>query len=175
MSTDNLKAELNKIVDSARDIAEAPVTINLAERNKLVVIGDKYHQESMLKSIILQLATYHSYNDLKLVVMANDNTSNIWENMKNLPHMWSNSRDIRFYANNYEDMSKISFYLEQVYTSRKYSEEDGKRVELNLNYRNVSPYYIIIVDNIKKNKNIEIIKLRRTKKCKKTIKIYCKS
>jgi len=157
MSTDNLKEELNKVAESAKDIENAPVTINLTERNKLVLIGEKYYKESMLKNIILQLSTYHSYDELKLVVMANDRESDIWEDIKILPHMWSNSRDIRFYANNYEDMSKISFYLEQVFTGRKYTEDNGKRVELNLDYKNVEPYYLIIVDNIKKNKNVEII------------------
>ncbi len=157
MSNDNLKDELKKIVATTKDINNAPVTANLTERNKLVIIGEKAYQESILKSIILQLAVYHSYDDLKLVLMVNSNSSDIWEDIKILPHLWSNSRDIRFYADNYEDMSKISFYLEQVYMSRKYTDENGKRVELDLNYKNVAPYYLIIVDNIKKNKNIEII------------------
>ena len=157
MSTDNLKEELNKIGESAKDIENAPVTISLTERNKLVIIGEKYYKESMLKSIVLQLATYHSYNDLKLVLMVDENSSDIWDDIKILPHLWSNSRDIRFFANNFEDMSKISFYLEQVYMSRKYTENDGKREEIQTNFRNVNPYYLIIVDNIKKNKNVEII------------------
>ena len=157
MSPDNLKEELRKLGDSAKDIPNAPVTVNLTERNKLVIIGNKYYRESMLKNIILQLATYHSYNDLKLVLMVDDNSCELWENIKILPHMWSNARDIRFYADNYEDMSKISFYLEQAYMSRKYSDEDGKRVERNIDYKSASPYYLIIVDNIKKNKGIEII------------------
>ena len=157
MSTDNLKEELNSIASSASDIPNAPVTISLIERNKLVIIGDKYNKESLLKSIILQLATYHSYSDLKLVFMIDEDSSDIWDSIKVLPHLWSNSRDIRFYANNAEDMSKISFYLEQVYMSRKYSEEDGKRTETNVSYKNVTPYYLIITDNIKKHENIEII------------------
>lgn len=157
MSDDNLKEELNQVVESAKDIQNAPVTINLVKRNKLVLIGEKNHKESMLKSILLQLVTYHSYDELKLVLMVNDKNSDIWENIKILPHMWSNARDIRFYANNYEDMSKISFHLEQAYMSRKYSESNGKRVEQNINHKNTKPYYLIIVDNIKKNKNIEII------------------
>ena len=157
MVDDNLKDELNKVAETARDINNAPVTISLTERNKIVIIGEKYYKDTILKSIILQLATYHSYDELKLVLMVNDTTSDMWEDFKILPHMWSNARDIRFYANNYEDMSKISFYLEQVYMARKYTEDNGKRVELNLNYQNVSPYYLIVVDNIKKNKNIEII------------------
>lgn len=157
MSNDNLKEELNKVAESARDIDNAPFTISLTDRNKLSLIGDNYNQEEMLKSIILQLATNHSYNDLKLVFMVNDASSEIWNDFKILPHTWSNSREIRFFANNYDEMSKISFYLEQVFMQRKYTEEDGKRIENNITYKNVSPYYLIVVDNIKKNKNIEII------------------
>ena len=107
MSDDNLKEELNSVAESAKDIQNAPVTVSLTERNKLVLIGEKNYREMMLKSIILQLATYHSYDELKLVLMLNDKDSDIWEDIKILPHMWSNSRDIRYYANNYEDMSKL--------------------------------------------------------------------
>ena len=157
MIEDNLKDELKKVAESAKDIENAPVTISLTERNKLVIFGEKQYKESMLKNIFLQLVTYHSYDELKLVLMVNDGTSDLWESLKVLPHLWSDSRDVRFYANNFEDMSKVSFHLEQVFMSRKYTEDNGKRVELNINYKNVRPYYLIVVDNIKKNKNIEII------------------
>ena len=157
MIEDNLKVKLREITDSAKEIPNSPVTISLTERNKLVLIGDDYYKKSMLKSILLQLATYHAYNDLKLVFMVNDNTNDIWEDVKILPHTWSNNKDIRFFASNYDEMSKLSFYLEQVYMNRKYSDNDEKRVETDINYKNVQPYYLIIVDNIKKVKNIEII------------------
>lgn len=158
MSEDNLKQKLEQTAETAKDITNCPVTINLAERNKLVLIGEKQYKETMLKSMILQLATYQAYNDLKLVFMINEPQGDMWENFKMLPHTWSDSKDIRFYATNYEDMSKLSFYLEQVFTARKYSEADGgKRIENNLGYKNVQPYYLLIVDNIKKIKNLEII------------------
>ena len=158
MSEDNLKADLERTAETAKEIPNCPVTISLTERNKMVLIGEKQYKETMLKSILLQLATYHAYNDLKLVFMISDNSSDMWENFKMLPHTWSDSKDIRFFANNYEDMSKLSFYLEQTFIARKYTEQDGgKRVENNIDYRNVQPYYLLIVDNIKKIKNLEII------------------
>ena len=157
MVEDNLKDELNKIADSAKDVVSCPVTIDLTERNKLVIIGERFYKESMIKSILLQLSTYHAYNDLKLVFMINDTASDIWENFKILPHTWSNQKDIRFFANTYEEMTKLSFYLEQVFTSRKYTDDNDKLVENDITFRDVQPYYLIIVDNIKRNKNIEII------------------
>ena len=157
MIEDNLKDELNKIVESSKDVINCPVTIDLTSRNKLVLIGERSYKESMIKSILLQLSTYHAYNDLKLVFMINDNTSDIWDHFRVLPHTWSDQKDIRFFARTYEEMSKLSFYLEQVYTARKYSDDNGKMVENDITFRNVQPYYLIIVDNIKRNKNIEII------------------
>ncbi len=157
MVEDNLKDALSTLTSSSTEIPESPVTIDLTLRNKLVIIGDKKNKESMLKSIILQLVTNHAYNDLKLVFMVNDKTSDLWNSVKILPHTWSDSKNIRFYANNYDEMSKISFYLEQVWTSRKYDENDGKLTENDISFRDVKPYYLIIVDNIKKNKNVEII------------------
>ena len=157
MVEDNLKNELKTLADATKDIPSSPVTIDLTKRNKLVLIGDKKNRDSMLKNIILQLSTYHAYNDLKLVFMIGDTTDEMWENFKTLPHTWSDSKDIRFFSNNYDEMMKLSFYLEQVYTARKYSDDDGKQVENNIDFRSVRPYYLIVVDNIKKHKNIDII------------------
>lgn len=157
MTEDSLKEELLKVVGTAKDLENAPFTINLAERNKLVIIGDNKNKNDMLKSMIMQLVTYQSYNDLKLVFMVNNKENELWDSFKILPHSWSNSRDIRFFANEFDDMTKLSFYLEQIYTQRKYSEDDGKRVETGYTYKEVRPYYLIIVDDIKKTQNVEII------------------
>ena len=157
MIEDNLKEKLKSLTETSNDIENAPVTIDLTERNKLVLIGQDNYRKDMLKSIILQLATYHAYNDLKLVFMLDGEEDQIWDDVRILPHTWSDNKDIRFFANNYDEVSKISFYLEQVYMNRKYSENDGKREENNITFRNVQPYYLIIVNNIKKNKNIDII------------------
>ena len=45
MIEDNLKDELNKVAESAKDIENAPVTISLTERNKLVIFGEKNYKE----------------------------------------------------------------------------------------------------------------------------------
>ena len=157
MVEDELKDKLQELASTSTDIPNSPVTIDLAQRSKLVIIGEEQNKMNMLKSILLQLTAFHSYDDLKLVFMISDDSNPIWKDVRVLPHIWSDARNIRFFASNYDDMSKISFYLEQVWTSRKFGEEGGKQTEKNISYRNVKPYYLIITDNIKKNKNIEII------------------
>ena len=162
MIEDNLKESLNRLTEASKEIPNAPVIISLTRRNKLVLIGDKIDKELMLKSIILQLVTFHSYDDLKLVFMIDDTSSDLWESLKILPHVWSDARDIRFYANNYDDMTKISYYLEQVFTARKNAfDEDNSTISSSEKnkppFKSVQPYYLVIVDNIKKQKNVELI------------------
>ena len=52
MTTDNLKEELERVGKSAETIPNSPVTINLTERNKLVLIGEKMYRDSLLKYIM---------------------------------------------------------------------------------------------------------------------------
>lgn len=37
--------------------------------------------------------------------MINNDTDTIWKNVKILPHVWSDNKDIRFFANNYDEMT----------------------------------------------------------------------
>lgn len=122
---DILKDKLKELIAESKYIQSCPITINLTDRNKLA-LDNNYYRHEMLKNILLQLATFYSYNDLKFVFMINNDTDTIWQNVKILPHVWSDNKDIRLFANNYEEMTKISFYLEQVYMNRKYSDNDGK-------------------------------------------------
>ena len=66
------------------------------------------------------------------VCTAIENTKNTEEILKKLPKAFNRLSK----ENNFEDMSKVSFHLEQVFMSRKYTEDNGKRLELNINYKN---------------------------------------
>ena len=66
-----------------------------------------------------------------------------------LPHTWNNTKQIRFFTDDYEDMKEISSYL---------IEELKHRMQFdNVNYKSFSPYYLIITDDYQKIKNLKII------------------
>lgn len=73
----NLKNKLKELIAESKDIDSCPLTINLTDRNKLALIGNNYYRHEMLKNILLQLATFHSYNDLKIVFMINNDIDTI--------------------------------------------------------------------------------------------------
>ena len=68
-----------------------------------------------------------------------------------LPHIWSNIKDIRFFSDDYLEIKEISRYLEEIIKERKSKEQE------NVDYKLFAPYYLIITDDYKNIKKINII------------------
>ena len=68
---------------------------------------------------MVQLVAFHSYEDLKLVFLLDEDRTNKYDYVKMLPHLWNTSHDIRFFADNYDDMKEIAQYLEECKVMQK--------------------------------------------------------
>lgn len=149
MDEDNLKDILNTLVDKSKDLKNVPISISLTEKYILGAVGKWNETKEFMKQLILQLITFHSYEDVKLVFFIDEKHISDWEYAKILPHVWSNDKQLRFFATNYEEMCEVSLYLERVLEPR--IEQDKE------DFKSFSPYYIIITDNYKISKNVQII------------------
>ena len=151
MVDDNLEAALNKILENSKSIDNCPLTVSLMKNSVSAIVStDKEFTRKYIKNIILQLVTFHSYEDLKLVFFVDETESKDWEYVKMLPHLWDEEKKNRFFADNYNDMNELSSYLMEVLTNRM---EAKNNTEDNYNY----PYYLIITDNYKFIDNITFI------------------
>lgn len=150
MEDDNLIEILNDITKNSKTLKDAPIAISLTEKNISAIISNPYtNMNRFMQSLIIQLITFHSYEDLKLVFLLDNDKEKNWDYVKMLPHVWDNSKQIRFFADNFEDMKVISSYLEEDLNHRlEYKDAD---------YRAFSPYYLIITDNYRKIENLKII------------------
>lgn len=144
MVDDNLVTALNDIIKESETIEDCPVIVSLANNtvSAIVSTGEEFTRK-YIKNIILQLVTFHSYEDLKLVFLIDKKNSKEWEYVKMLPHLWDDSKQVRFFADNYDDMNELSKYLTEELTNRLEGENKDK------NYKAFSPYYLIITDNYK--------------------------
>ncbi len=149
MDEDNLKDILNTLVDKSKDLKDVPISISLTEKYILGAVGKWNETKEFMKQLILQLITFHSYEDLKFVFFVDEKHIDDWEYAKILPHVWSNDKQTRFFATNYEEMCELSLYLERALEPRITQDKDD--------YKAFSPYYIIITDNYKIAKNVQII------------------
>lgn len=150
LEDDNLVKELNKIGKTSNKIEEAPIVISLAKKNISAIISQGFENlDKYLKELIVQLVTFQSYQDLKLVFLMGNNKEKEWDYVKMLPHVWDDSKEFRFFTDNFDEMNEISKYLSEVFNSRIQSQQKD--------YKSVAPYYLIITNDYKKIENLKII------------------
>ena len=96
MEDDNLIEILNDIVKNSENIKSAPIVLSLAEKNISALIIQKNEKiERFIQSLIIQLITFQSYEDLKLVFLLKEDKIENLEYVKMLPHVWDNTKQIR--------------------------------------------------------------------------------
>ena len=99
---------------------------------------------------MLQLITYCSGMELKIVILTNKENQDNWNYLKYLPHLCNQDKNIHFFATNDDEMKQLSIYLESVYNERlshsTITAEDKKKtqdIQENV-YKNFDEYYLII-------------------------------
>ncbi len=158
LEEDNLRSNLDLLIYESKDIKDVPLCLSLTEKYATAIVGDKLLTKSFIDGLILQLITFHSYDDLKIVLFTNEQNLAKWDYLKILPHLFTDDKEMRFLATNPNEMSQISHYLEEVFNQRKYKSTSTSTEENTQNYLSYSPYYVIITDNLKIARHIKIIK-----------------
>ena len=158
LDEDELLKEVYKLGAESRMLENVPVSLSFVAKNISAIIGTSSNKRQFVNGLILQMLTYHSYEDLKIVVFTNEKNAPYWEALKVAPHTWSNDKSARFFATNLDEGKEISLMLEKELQARKFKEVNGGRELSNLDYKHYKPYYVIFTDDYKGVRDIEIIK-----------------
>ena len=144
LEKDPLVSKLEDLIDKYKYIDDSPYILSLKNRRICAFIADGDNAKDFMKNVILQLLTYHSYLDLKIVVL----TSKMSELsvLKNINHCWDDERLVRYYAENVVEAQNVSSILSRELNQRKVKGDD-----------NVAPYYLVISDCIDMYRNLGII------------------
>ena len=133
LGTSDIKSNISIKHDDIITYAElnnVPFIINLKSINTLGIIGKTRLNKMYLRQLLIQLATLHRYDDLKIVMLTNDKYKEEYKYLKILPHCFSENKDIRFFATNDYEIKQVGYYL------------------LNQLKNNNCPYYVVIINNI---------------------------
>ncbi len=149
MEEDDMKESAKSLAKHYQLIPSAPVGYSFYNQKVTAVMGVENKLDTLINNIILQLITFHSYDDLKIVVFTTQNSTNDWSYIKKLPHAFSNDKKIRFFSANEDEERAISSYLEQILLSRA---QDSKNLEVVENEEKEKdntflPYYLILTDD----------------------------
>ena len=158
---DPLFIELKKVVDDSLHIENAPLTYNFTNQIIDAVMGLPELTKPFMDSIFLQMLTFYSYTDLKIVVFTTEPEK--WSYLKTAPHCWNNERTVRYFATSIEKLSSISLELEKIFDARKANDEEeklednGEKKDSWSTFRDFRPYYLLFIDDMSAVRNISLI------------------
>lgn len=139
LTTDSLIEQAKQLARNNAEISNAPITCRFADGLPVGIIGERKNTIQQLKNIVVEAATLHAYDELKIVSFFPKEERNEWAWMRWLPHTFSDDRQIRFLADNRSDSAELNKYLEEVFSRRKAELSDGS------SYTISTPFYLIIV------------------------------
>ena len=159
---DQLFTELKKVVDDSLHIEDAPLTYDFTNQIIDAVMGSPELVKQFMDSVFLQMLTFYSYTDLKIVVFTTEPEK--WDYLKTAPHCWNNERTTRYFATSIEKLATISADLEKTFNARKANDEEEKledngekRSDIGVNFRDFRPYYLLFIDDMSAVRNISLI------------------
>lgn len=93
-----LEDRARAIAENSSKVANIPITFDLKAYPSMGIVGDRENVISQAKAFIVNATAMHSYEDLKLVVAYPKEEQAIWEDIRWLPHMYDDKRQIRYIA-----------------------------------------------------------------------------
>lgn len=152
MTEDVLIDKVKELQSSKIMLENVPIPFSFRENYISAIIGDRIYQNRVIKNILLQLTTFHSYDDLKIAIFTTEENKNNYNSVKSVPHLWSNDKSVRYFSSNEKEYKEVSYQLDKIY---------NKRIEaLNNSMSGTEDFdslYVLIIDSINSVRNIDLI------------------
>ena len=125
--------------------------IYLYENKTTAVMGERYKAVNFVHNVVLQLLTFYSYEDIKLVIFTNEVNKNDWEYLRYLKHTFTNEMDFRFFATDLDSTKNVAEHLDMIANNRV-NEASSRKEEP------FKPHYIVIIDDYDMVKRYDLVK-----------------
>ena len=131
LDDDDMQKEMHIIADKKRMLHHVPVTISLRDEKVIGVIGKRQHVFELIKSLLIQITAFHSYDEVKIIFLYDK--SEDWGFVRWLPHCFTDNKEIRFVANEKNHIKDISHVLSGEISIRR-EIKDEKQIKKQTNY-----------------------------------------
>lgn len=127
-----------------------PICISLKKDNKLGIVGHRQEVNDLTKSLLLQVVTLHSYDEVKIVMLLNENEVSDWESFFYTSHIWNKDKTVRFLATNGEEAKALSSVLDEEFQNRINNKQNTKDMPL--------PYYVFVAADKQLSDRCEVMR-----------------
>ncbi len=149
MDDDGLQEAMLSLAMEPKVLTDVPISVDLAGSLAVGLFGAKAATDNLLKAMLLQMISLHSYDELKLILIVEAADVPNWDFVKYIPHFWDDEKSIRFFAESDVEVKELSAYLETILLSRDNSNQPDAN--------DFSPYYVIMATNSRLLKKCEVV------------------
>ncbi len=123
---DELSNEAQNLADKYEKVKNCPIKYSARKFKTCGITGRREDAVSLAKNMIVQAATHHCYNDLKIVLIFNNEEADKWLFARWLPHIFDESRSIRYIVNNSSSAKRTLSLLEHEIDSNSVGGTSGE-------------------------------------------------
>lgn len=147
MDDDNLQDAMFSLGSEPKQLNNVPISVSFVDHITVGLHGEYPQTLNMLKSLVLQMISLHSYDELKIMLITDETDASDWNFIRPIPHFWNDDKTVRFFATNADEVKELSAYIEKNILSRS---GDSRQ-----NYYDFSPYYVIVSTSKKLSEKCE--------------------
>lgn len=137
LESDPLLMEPQRLALEFERVPDVPVSVNLMKAEICGIAGEEELALDLVTKLVLQLVTHHGYDDVRVVVLASEETLDRWNWLKPLPHVWSGGFDSRYLLCGPAIAHQVLGELYQVLKDRELKTVGGAML----------PHYVFIVQD----------------------------
>ncbi len=133
---DIMRDELFAFQKEERLLMDVPILFSLRKDRVLGIIGEHSGVIRLLQGLLLQIILFHSYDEVKLIVLCDKADEKDLDFLRYTRHIWDNNGKQRFLAMNEDDLRELSIIVNGILADRRQPGEEKRG--------NATPFYVII-------------------------------
>lgn len=127
---DELVQQAQALINKFSSVPDCAVTLALQTSGPTCIIGPRDQTQRFVRSLVMQLAAYHSPDDLHLVLIFPEQERDQWAWARWLPHLWNDRRSERLISTSMESTIQMLLKVEQALRQRASTATAGDSADL---------------------------------------------
>lgn len=118
VDSDALLDKVAALADNPPEMNDVPLAFNPVAHYVAGIVGERMRVWEFARGLIVQMCALYSYQDLKIVLFADEAESREWSFMRALPHLFDDAGETRFIATSTDGAMNLGMRLERALESR---------------------------------------------------------
>lgn len=115
---DDQAGRADKLARKYDQVSRCPITCHLRQFPTCGIIGEREGAVAVARNMVVQAATHHSYEDLRIVLLCSKEELSQWSFVKWLPHIYDDTRSQRYIADTPDAARRVLSGVGEILSAR---------------------------------------------------------